>query len=337
MKIGNIDTDRKVFIVAEIGNNHEGNFELAKELVRKAAETGVDAVKFQTIYAETFVAKSEVDRFKRIKSFEFTIEQFRELSEIAKDEGLIFFSTPFDIDSVQRLNEFVPCFKIASGDNNYRGLIHRVAQTGKPLILSSGLSNFDSIKKIHDFIHEIWRFEGITQELAILHCVSSYPVPDDQANLNSISYLIENLKCPIGYSDHTLGTDAVIAAVTLGARIIEKHFTIDKNYSDFRDHKLSADIMEMQLLVKSIRRIEKMFGVKNKTIQACEEEGIKSSRRSVYSKTEIEQNTILTENNIISLRPNNGISTESELDFIGKKAKIKIERNILLKESDLIS
>jgi sialic acid synthase SpsE len=335
MIIDKIDTNKQVMIVAEIGNNHEGNFELAKELIKIAAGTGVDAVKFQTMKAETFVASTETERFKKIKSFEFTINQFYELSIIAKQEGIVFFSTPFDIQSVSLLNAFTPCFKIASGDNNYFRLIKEVLLTKKPVIISTGLVDMSFIFNIQKFINKVFQENNFTQEIAYLHCVSSYPVPDHQVNLNSIPFLIENLKCTIGYSDHSLGIEASIASVALGARIIEKHFTIDKKYSNFRDHSLSADPIEMKNLVSSIRRLEPMIGDKNKLIQSCEEEGLKSSRRSIYSSKEIQEKEILSLDKIISLRPNHGLSTELELEIADKKSNQKIPAGKPLQESYL--
>ena len=232
MQIGEKDIDKKVFIIAEIGNNHEGNFELAKEMISKAAKAGVDAVKFQTFIPENLVCNEDKTRLKQLSKFQLSYNQFKDLSLFAEEKSVIFFSTPFDLKSAEFLNSIQPLFKIASGDNNFFPLIDIVAQFKKPMIVSTGVADLDLIKKIYDRIFSIWKNKNSNPGLALLHCVSSYPVPHDQANLSTISFL--NKEFPdvaIGYSDHTLGIDAAVSSVFCGAKIIEKHFTIDKNYS----------------------------------------------------------------------------------------------------------
>lgn len=337
MKIKDFDTNEKIFIIAEIGNNHEGNFSLAELLIKKAAESGADAVKFQTMRAESYISKRDEVRFKRIKSFEFSYDQFKRLSSLAEKLGIIFFSTPFDLESAIVLNEFVPCFKIASGDNNFFPLISTIALTGKPLIVSSGLSDLDSIKKVKNFIEFEWKSKNLQQELAVLHCVSSYPVPDDQASLNSIPFLKQELKCTVGYSDHTLGIDAAVAAAALGARIIEKHFTIDKNYSDFRDHQLSADPTEMKSLVNSVRRIERMLGKSEKLIQDCEIPSINASRRSIIAINGVKTSDTFTFENLSWVRPGGeGFSPGEESNIVGKKSIRDIGAGDFIKKEDLL-
>ena len=286
MIINNFDINKQVLIVAEICNNHEGSYKLAKRLIIDAAETGVNAVKFQTFNTDYYINNSEVERKKRLKSFELTYKQFKNLHEIALDNKLIFLSTPFDLDSVVFLNKIVPAFKIASSDNTFYPLIQQIAYTGKPIILSSGLADINTIKKTKKLIDTIWKNNNIQSELAILHCVTNYPVKPNDANLFAIKSLINELDCTIGYSDHTLGIDASILSVALGARIIEKHFTVNKNYSDFRDHKLSSDKKEMTKLVKKVRETEKMLGkYQSKQILDSEKIIINSMRRSIVSKT----------------------------------------------------
>ena len=175
MIINSTNTNEKVLIIAEIGNNHEGNFTLAEEMIGLAAEAGSDAVKFQTIIPERLVSVQQTERIKQLKQFQLSYDQFSKLAEVAKNEGVIFLSTPFDIDSALFLNDIVPAFKIASGDNDFFPLIEVIAKTGKPIIMSTGLMNLDEVKKSGLFIKNIWQENQIKQELALLHCVSSYP------------------------------------------------------------------------------------------------------------------------------------------------------------------
>ena len=261
MKIGNLDTRDKVMIVAEIGNNHEGSVELARQLVDKAADAGVDAVKFQTFKTETFVSPHDVDRFNRMKSFELTRENFEELAVRAKNNGLLFISTPLDMPSATFLIKIVDALKIASGDNTFYPLIELVSKSDKPIILSTGFADEEQIKFSASLIKNNRPMRTSYSGLALLHCVSAYPVNPSDANLSAIRTLAEKFpSTTIGYSDHTIGNEAAILAVAAGARIIEKHFTIDRNYSEFRDHQLSADPTSMAELVTKIRDAEILLG-----------------------------------------------------------------------------
>ena len=328
MKIGKIDTDKKVFIIAEIGNNHEGNFKLAKKMINEAAVAGVDAVKFQTFIPEKFVSSVDRSRLDKLKSFQLSYDQFKELSLIAKKKGLIFFSTPLDIESAKFLNTIQPIFKIASGDNNFYPLIETVLAFKKPLIISTGASDISNIKKLYNRIYK--NFSKIN--LAFLHCVSSYPVPNEEVSLASIFYLKKKFpRVVIGYSDHTLGIDAAVWSVIAGARIVEKHFTLDKNYSDFRDHQLSADLGEMNLLVKKIRQAEKMLGKQEKKLSPCEKEMNIMGRRSIAVNRDILKGTKLQKSDFIFLRPGKGFSPDEGNKLLGKK----IIRN--LKKYEIIS
>jgi len=328
MKIGKIDTDKKVFIIAEIGNNHEGNFKLAKKMINEAAVAGVDAVKFQTFIPEKFVSSVDRSRLDKLKSFQLSYDQFKELSLIAKKKGLIFFSTPLDIESAKFLNTIQPIFKIASGDNNFYPLIETVLAFKKPLIISTGASDISNIKKLYNRIYK----NSSKINLAFLHCVSSYPVPNEEVSLASIFYLKKKFpRVVIGYSDHTLGIDAAVWSVIAGARIVEKHFTLDKNYSDFRDHQLSADLGEMNLLVKKIRQAEKMLGKQEKKLSPCEKEMNIMGRRSIAVNRDILKGTKLQKSDFIFLRPGKGFSPDEGNKLLGKK----IIRN--LKKYEIIS
>lgn len=336
MRIGAVNLDKKTLIVAEIGNNHEGNFEVAQELVCRAAEAGVDAVKFQTFRTEQFVSRRDETHFRRLKSFELMFGQFEKLSLLARSLGMIFLSTPLDLGSADFLEGIVDAYKIASGDNNFYPLIRRAVQSGKPLIISTGLSDLAQVTNTVGFVKNSWGECGIKGELAILHCVSNYPVSPDQANLRSIPFLSEKFpEVTIGYSDHTVGIEASLLAVALGARIIEKHFTLDKNYSDFRDHQLSSDPGEMRDLVKKIRLTEQMLGTRDKRLQPCERDVAQNIRRSVATLSDLPAGHLMTGRDLIWIRPGGGLKPGEESAVIGKKLRRKVRSGDFLTQEDL--
>jgi len=326
MKINKFNTKDKVLIIAEIGNNHEGDYTLAEEMIGIAAEAGVDAVKFQTFQTEHYVSANDKQRFNRLKSFELTFSEFKKLSHFAKSLGVLFISTPFDKESALFLNNVVDAMKISSGDNDFYPLIETVASTGKPVILSTGLADIYQIKKTKTFIEKTWALNNIVENLAILHCVSAYPVMPQYANLRAIQTLNESLNCTIGLSDHTLGINAAILSVALGARIIEKHFTIDKNFSDFRDHQISSDPKEMKHLVQRVREAELMMGSGNKIAQLPEKEALPQMRRSIIARYPLHKGQILKMEDITWVRPSGGLKPGEEQKVIGKRLKVDIKK-----------
>ncbi len=323
MKIGTLDLENEILLVAEIGNNHEGNYELAEKLIQAAAKAGANAIKFQTIVPERLVSPKEGDRIKQLERFKLSYEQFEKLSRVAKNENVIFLSTPFDIESVQFLNTLVPAFKIASGDNNFFPMIRAIAETGKPIILSTGLADFSQIKKTKEFIEELWHQKGIHQNLAVLHCVVSYPTPPSEANLLAIREL-QKLNLTVGYSDHTIGIEAAILAVALGARIIEKHFTLDKNYSDFHDHKISINPIEFAQLSKKIKETTNLLGDGVKRLQDAEKKLVEKARRSIVTKHDLAQGSIVRWEDLNWVRPAVGLLPGEEEKVVGKKLKRRL-------------
>ena len=324
----NLKKLKKTFIVAEIGNNHEGSFNVACKLINEAKKSGVDAVKFQTFKTENFINFSEKKRFKKLKKFELSYENFYKLSIIAKKKGLKFISTPLDIPSAIFLNKIVSCFKISSGDNNYYELIKTVLNFNKPTFISTGLLKFSEIKNLLNFIRQN-RFD--LSKLSFLHCVSDYPVAFDQANVSSVEFLRKNLPLTIGYSDHTIGKEAPLIAVSLGAKIIEKHFTLNNNFSKFRDHKLSLNPDDMREMVSSIRRVELMIGIKEKKIQKGEAKNLSSLRRSIYTQNIINKDSTLNSSMIKILRPANFYKPNDLKKILNKKLKKRIQKNQAIK------
>lgn len=322
MNIKNIDLINEVLVVAEIGNNHEGSYTLAEELIGLAVEAGVRAVKFQTFKTQYFVSKKDIDRFNRLKSFELSEQDFIRLSEHAREAGVLFISTPLDLESAKFLISIVDAYKIASSDNNFYPLLKYVAETFKPIIMSSGLADIKLIKESQHYINTIWNNRNVNPGLAVLHCVTAYPVPPEQANLLAIHQMKKELNCVVGYSDHSLGINACKIAVALGARIIEKHFTINKNYSSFRDHQLSADPAEMTALVKSIKEINTLLGTGVKIPQQVELSAMQALRRSIAAKKELSKGHKIEYDDLMWIRPGDGLAAGNENLIIGKILKI---------------
>ena len=332
MKLGKINTKTKVIIIAEIGNNHEGNYALAEEMIGLAAEAGADAVKFQTIIPEKLISISQKERLAQLKKYQLSYSEFRNLSKIASQYGLEFLSTPFDIESVEFLNELVPAFKISSGDNTFYPLLNTVATTGKPIILSTGFQNLRDVRSSVEFINNIWKSRNIHSELALLHCVSTYPTPVEQANLYAIREL-QNIVETVGFSDHTLGINAAILSVAAGARIIEKHFTISKHQSEFRDHKLSADPKEMKQMVDQVRLAEQLLGSGVKEIQIDEALTKESVRRSIVAARNLSIGQVIKIDDLSWVRPGNGLAPGQENRIIGKKLKKDVAKGQQIKLS----
>lgn len=327
MRINDVDTDKNVFVIAEIGNNHEGDFTLAQEMIGRAADAGVDAVKFQTFVPESYVSCSDPERLERLRKFELAKTDIEVLSKQASECGLLLFSTPFDIESAHFLNSFQPIFKVASGDNNFFPLIDVVASFEKPTLISTGLANLDLLDKLY----RKWEQKADKLNLAFLHCVASYPVPNEQANLGAIATLKRRYPdLTIGYSDHTLGIDAAIYAVAVGAKIIEKHFTIDKKYSDFRDHELSAEPSEMKTLVEKVRKLETLLGSGDKKPQPCEVSLEAAMRRSIAVVRDIPKGTILGFDDLTWVRPGNGLPIGNEYLVIGKLLNRNLQRGEII-------
>lgn len=332
MKFGNFDTDERVFIVAEIGNNHEGSFALAQEMVGLAAEAGADAVKFQTFITELFVSKEDTNRIERMRNFELSFSQFEILARQAESAGVLFFSTPLDLESAKFLNTLQPVFKISSGDNNFWPLIQTVANFGKPTIISTGLADIESL----DDLHQFWRKQPNSAELAYLHCVSCYPVPPEQANIGAIQVLVNHFPgSTVGYSDHARGIETSVFAVAAGARIIEKHFTIDHHHSDFRDHELSANPEEMKNLVSAIRRVEKIVGSGKKVPQACEEALRVAGRRSIVARRDLSVNHELELEDLSWVRPGSGMAVGEEGQVLGRRTRQPLSEGAQIHLEDL--
>jgi len=321
----------RTLIIAEIGNNHEGDMGAAREMVDRAAETGVDVVKFQTFITEKFTSPVDPARIARLKQFQLSFDDFAELAERARAKGLMFFSTPLDLESARFLATIVDAIKIASGDNTFWPLIECCADSGKPMIISTGISGQDEIQEAVSRVNGRWAAGNIAGELALLHCIVSYPAPPEQANLGAIASLKAAFpNQTIGYSDHTMGLDAAVAAVAMGARIVEKHFTLANDYSDFRDHQLSADPDDMATLVRRIRAVEDMTGDGQLGTMACERDLVTPVRRSIAAGRDLAAGHVLAIDDIVWVRPGEGIPPGRENEVLNRRLNRDVTQGDLI-------
>lgn len=328
----------KTFIIAEAGDNHNGSMELAYRLIDEAAAAGADCVKFQTFVTEEVISKRAEkaeyqkettgdgeSQFEMVKKLELSFEEFRNLKAYADQKKILFLSTPFDIPSVDFLEELnVPCFKIPSGEiTNLPYLIH-IAKKGKPVILSTGMAEMEEIGEAVNVLRE----NGADQ-IALLHCNTEYPTPVEDVNLRAMLTLKETFQVCVGYSDHTKGIEVPAAAVALGAKIIEKHFTLDHNMEG-PDHKASLEPQELCAMVRTVRNIEKALGDGVKTASSSEKKNIVIARKSIVARRKIRKGETLTEDNLAVKRPANGISPMKWFDVLGTQAVRDFEEDEMI-------
>lgn len=316
MRIGDHDLDDRVFVMAEIGNNHEGSVALAEELIGLAAEAGADAVKLQTIEPELLVSPQETERVAQLTRFRLDDDDWPRLAGVAADAGVAFLSTPFSLPAVAQLDPLVPAFKIASGDNDFVALLEAVARTSKPIVLSTGMSDLAGVERSKAIIDGVWQVAGVDPGLVLVQCTVSYPTAPADANLAALRDLA-GVGATLGYSDHTIGVDAAALSVALGARLIEKHFTIDKAYSDFRDHQLSADPPELAELVRRVREAEVLLGPGGKRILDVEAEVAPRVRRGIAAAADLEAGHVLGPDDLTWLRPATGLRPGEEHRLLG--------------------
>lgn len=323
-----------VYIIAELSANHEQNFELAVSTIKAMKESGANAVKLQTFTPESMSLDSDKTWFQTrkdslwagqklfdlYKKAQTPWEWHEKLQKLANDIGLDFFSSPFDFDAVDRLESInVPAYKIASFEITDIPLIQKVAKTFKPIIISTGVATIEDIQ----LAIETCKKEN-NNNIALLKCTSAYPSPYEEINLNTIPDIKSRFNVVVGLSDHTLGTSVPIAAVALGAKIVEKHFILDKN-SNSLDKDFSLNPYEFKQMANAIRDTEKALGTVNYELTE-KMIGSRNSARSLFATQNIKKGEVISENNIKSLRPGNGLHPKFYYEIIGKKAKIHIEK-----------
>ena len=316
-------------LIAEIGGNHEGNFDYAKKLLKDAISTDVDVIKFQIYFPETLVNKKvDKNRYNHFKKFTLSKNQHIELAKICRNSGKKYLASVWDIDALNWIDDYCDFYKIGSGDFTALELIDAIIEKKKPIIISTGLS---SEKEIDDLLSYIIAKDVIYNDenmLALLPGTSMYPIPENEVNLNVMDSYRTKYKLSVGYSDHTEDQEALYISVIKGAKILEFHFTDDKNNTTFRDHKVSLDNADIKMLIERIKRFNIISGLKTKnpTQSEIENNHVESFRRALYFNKNMEMNQVIKSNDIISLRPNVGIDARHYHDIIGKKLRVNVEK-----------
>lgn len=324
-------------IIAEVGVNHNGSLKMAKELVDVAKACGADIVKFQTARLDSLVSKAaymadyqkknvgfEVSQKEMLSKLLLSFDNFVELADYCKQKGIEFLSTPFDIESIFFLNKLQDKWKVPSGEiTNYPYLVE-IGKTNKPVILSTGMADVDEIA---DALAVLKKYG--TTDITLMHCTTDYPASIKDVNLNSMNTLKEKFGFPVGYSDHTSGIEIDLAAVAMGATIIEKHFTLDRNLSG-PDHKASLEPDELKAMIDGIRKVELALGSKEKLPSEAEKKNRLVARKSIVAKRSIKADEVFSEDNITTKRPGTGINPMRWNEVIGKKAVRDFEEDDLI-------
>lgn len=343
----NIGNFLEPYIIAEIGANHNGDMDLAQRMIDAAVECGVDAVKFQSWTNKSLISRSEYSNNQKyddspkkhfgsleemVNQYYLRKEQHFILKNYCDSKGVVFCSTPFSEEEADLLEELnVPFYKVASMDINNLRLLEHIAKKGKPIILSTGMSTLSEIETAVKTIEE-----ANNNEIVILHCISIYPPEAEDIHLNNIKLLQKFFpQYPIGFSDHTIGTSIPIASVALGAALIEKHFTTDKDLPGW-DHEVSADPIEMKYIVAQSKIVNKALGNFKRIVSEAEENKKLKFRRSIVLKKDLKAGEIISKEDITFKRPGTHISPNEEIYVIGRKLKKDMKQDDLLSWSDLV-
>ncbi len=337
---------KPVLIIAEAGVNHNGSIEIAKQLIDVAVDCGVDIVKFQTFKTENLVSKSakkaeyqienmndeDNSQFAMLKKLELNESNHLLLQKYCNEKGIEFWSTAFDNESLQLLKKIgVKRWKIPSGEITNLPFLQKIGSYKEEIILSSGMS---SLEEIAEAIEVLIKAGANKEMITVLHCNTEYPTPMSDVNLNAMMEIQKQLNVPIGYSDHTLGIEVSIAAVAMGATIIEKHFTLNKSLPG-PDHKASLEPNELKEMVAAIRNVEVAMGTKEKQPSEAEKKNMLVVRKSIHLGKDVKEGHILSENDLIMKRPGDGISPMKINEVIGKKIKSNSASDHKLILSDL--
>jgi len=335
-----VGSGSKVFVIAEIGLNHDGSISTAMKSIDAAADCGADAVKFQTFRADRLMVatwdrfshqedgtESACEMFRRL---ELTYEDQEKLKRHADSRGIVFLSTPFDEESVDFLHHLgVPAFKIASSDITHLPLLKHVASKGKPVLLSTGMSFLNEVTEA------VWALKsGGASEIVLMHCISNYPATQESLNLRAIATMLDRFDLPVGYSDHSLGIMAPLMAVAVGATVLEKHFTLDKQ-SRGPDHKMSADPEELRSLIQQLKTVEMSLGDGRKRPAESEDANRLLSRRSIVAAVDIRANEPLAGWMLAFKRPGSGLEPRQIEKVLRMKARRNISKDTLLQWDDL--
>lgn len=333
----------KVYIIAEVGPNHNGDLQLALKMIDAIAETGIDAIKFQMynpfeLYSDDAIMakyqKENVDAqtiLEMSRSHQLQPDEHFHLYKRCKELGVDYICTAFDMESMKYLEDNcdMSYYKIASGEMYSLDILEHMAKGTKPIIMSSGMADYDTIERVLAILNE-----KTHKDITILHCISNYPAKYEEVNLRNMLEIKKRFECNVGFSDHTIGNECALAAVAMGARIIEKHVTLDKSLPG-PDHKASIDIEELRGLVDSIRHVEVALGSYERCFTEEQKEVASVARKSIVAKNDIQQGHVITESDLCYKRPGTGINPLDVKTVIGKVAVRHIKANKIIKISDI--
>jgi len=335
MRIFGKNLDRKVAVIAEIGVNHEGSLDAALSLMRLARHAGADAAKFQTFTPERYASASDPARLRRVTGFDLGDAGFRALAAEAARLDFPIFSTAVSEDVVPLLDELFPAIKIASGDIDFEPVIRAVAATGKPVFLSTGLATMDEVETAVGWFRDAAGTADIRDRLILMQCVTAYPTPIEEANLLAVPYLAEKTGLRVGYSNHIIGLEGCLAAVALGACVIEAHFTDRKDGREFRDHQLSCDPDDMRQLVAMVPRIKACLGTAGKQRQASEIGNLKAVRKGVVAARDLAAGTVLRRDDLMYARPATEFPAAEIGSLSGARLKAAVRRGELITRANI--
>ena len=331
---------KHTIIIAEAGVNHNGSLKMAKKLIDVASDAGVDYVKFQTFKADELVTKNaekseyqkttafqKQSQYEMLKKLELDRDSHIDLVSYCKNKKVDFISTPFDIGSINLLDELnIPLYKIPSGEITNLPYLEHIGSKNKPIIMSTGMSNLKEIREALNILY----FSGLEKnDITLLHCNSEYPTPFEDVNLKAMLTMKNEFNLSVGYSDHTIGIEISVAAVAMGAEVIEKHFTLDKNLSG-PDHSASLSPIELKNMANAIRNIDRSIGNGIKRPSKSEIKNIQSIRKSIVSKTNIKEGDVFSDKNLAVKRPGKGISPMKWYEIIGQVSKRNYKKNDLI-------
>ena len=333
----------KTLIIAEAGVNHNGDFDLAKKLIDKAVEGGADIVKFQTCKAENVISRyadkaeyqkvttGEADsQLEMVRKLMLTYEEYGQLKKYCDEKGIEFLSTAFDLPSVDYLHSIgMKRWKIPSGEITNLPLLIKIAKLHEPIIMSTGMSELSEVADAVKVLKE-----NGAEDITLLHCTTEYPAPYEDVNLKAMETMKEAFGLPVGYSDHTKGLEIPVAAVAMGACVIEKHFTLDRNMEG-PDHKASIEPDELKSMVDQIRHVESAIGNGEKKVSASEAKNKDIARKSIIAKTAIAKGDVFSEDNVTTKRPGSGINPMRWFELLGKTAKHDYQEDYLIEKDEL--
>ncbi len=315
-----------VFLIAEAGVNHLGRLDRALRLVDMALEAGVDAFKLQVYRTEAMITSQAPDWRTRMKAKELSYEDVRRVREYCRKKEILFLASAHDEESVDFLASVeVPAFKIGSGEINNPAYVQYVARKGKPVILSTGMH---TLKDVQDTV-TVLKSAGL-EDLALLHCTTLYPTEPTEVNLRAMDALRENFPCPVGYSDHNVGIDVVLAAVARDAAIIEKHIALEKDLPNSWDPIVSCDATELKDLVRGVRKLEKVLGAGGKAPSPRELDSLTWARKSIVAREPIPKGATITEGMLASKRPGSGLPPSRLSEVLGRKARVNISADAII-------